>query len=63
MKADSDGVIAALDGVPLSVDPARLARLSRDSFSVSPLLREALAGRTASLRCQGPAAAHASQTE
>jgi FAD/FMN-containing dehydrogenase len=46
-RADTDGFIAALEGVPLSADPARLARLSRDNFSVSPLLRQALAGRSA----------------
>jgi hypothetical protein len=42
-----DAFCAALEGVSHSVDPTEVRAKSRDYFAVSPLLRQALAGKTA----------------
>lgn len=42
MRYDIDGLVAALPGVPLFTDPARIRAGSRDFYWYSPILRSAL---------------------
>src|SRR5262245_38912874 len=48
-RYDIDGLMAAIEGIPLVTDPVAVRRRSRDFFWYSPVLNEQLSGKSADL--------------